>query len=167
MNVDRAREFLLKLPHVVEAEQFGGLVFWVGDKALGGKMFVMVNPESGAGKPISYPAGEEHFHELCEQEGIVPAPYLARIFWVSAERWDVLRNSQWEYELRAAHALTLAKLPPKTRAALELPAAELKKLLKERRALLAAREAAAKSARAAKKRTRSIHLRRRDRSNGA
>ena len=36
------REFLLQLPHVVETMQWGAnLVFWVGDKAIGGKMFAL------------------------------------------------------------------------------------------------------------------------------
>ncbi len=62
MNAERAREFLLGLPYVVETAQWGGLVFWVGDKAIGGKMFVMLNLEAGE-LPISYPAGEERTAE--------------------------------------------------------------------------------------------------------
>jgi predicted DNA-binding protein (MmcQ/YjbR family) len=122
MDLERARTFLAGLPHVAEAEQFGGLIYWLGDKAIGGKMMAMLNFE-GTGHRVSYPAGPERFHELLEHEGLVPAPYMARIHWVSAERWDIFRNAQWEDELRAAHALTLTKLPPKTRRLLELPRA--------------------------------------------
>ncbi len=44
MDAERARAFLLTLPHVVETEQWGhNLVFWVGDKAIGGKMFALIN----------------------------------------------------------------------------------------------------------------------------
>ena len=42
MDAERFRAYLLTLPHVVETAQWGGLVFWVGDKSIGGKMFVMV-----------------------------------------------------------------------------------------------------------------------------
>jgi hypothetical protein len=37
MDAERAREFLRKLPLVEETMQWGNnLVFWVGDKAVGG-----------------------------------------------------------------------------------------------------------------------------------
>ncbi len=146
MNGDHIRKLLKGMPHVIEAEQFGGLIYWVGDKAIGGRMCVMLHPERGAVHPVFYPAGEERFHELCELEGIVPAPYMARLFWVAVERWDVFRDSEWEAELRAAHAITLGKLAPKTRAILSLPKAEQKKIVGERRKLLAARKAAKKAA---------------------
>ena len=86
MDADRARTFMLSLPHVVETAQWGGVIFWVGDKAIGGKMFAMMNPDGGQ-MPMSYLAGQERFNELCELEGVRPAAYFPRIFWVSAERW--------------------------------------------------------------------------------
>lgn len=142
MNADRMRTYLLTLPHVVETAQFGGILFWVGDKAIGGKMMAMMNPEHGQGKPISFPAGPERFHEFLELDGLVPAPYLARAHWVAADRWDALRDREWEVELLAAHAITLNKLPPKTRATLTLPRAEQKCVVAARRKVLAEREAA-------------------------
>jgi predicted DNA-binding protein (MmcQ/YjbR family) len=145
MNAERVREFLLGLPHVVESEQWGGIVFWVGDKAVGGKMFVMLNLDAAPGElPISYPAGQERFAELVEREGIKPAPYMARIFWVAIERWGVFRDAEWRDELTAAHAMTFEKLPPKVKAALALPKTELKRLVAERRKMLAAKAAAKK-----------------------
>jgi predicted DNA-binding protein (MmcQ/YjbR family) len=157
MNVERAREFLLGLPHVVESEQWGGLVFWVGDKHVGGKMFVML-PLDGKGPVISYPAGQERFGEVLELEGMIPAPYMARIFWVSAERWDVFRRSEWEDELHAGHALVFEKLPPKVKATLELPKAQLKVAIaagKKRKAEWEAKELVRK---AGKKPARKTHM---------
>lgn len=146
MDVERIRAFLLTLPHAVETEQFGGLVFWVGDKAIGGKMFAWIRLEQDTIpiRVISYPAGPERYAELLEVEGIFPAPYVARIHWVAVEHWNVFRTSQWEHELRAAHELTLAKLPPKTRTTLALPATQQRRLIAERRKLLAAKAAAKK-----------------------
>lgn len=141
MDAERAREFLLGLPHVVETEQWGGVVFWIGDKAVRGKMFVMMNTEAGE-LPISWPVGEECFAEMCEREGVLPAPYFARIFWVTAERWGALRDPEWKQQLEAAHAITLGKLPAKVRKLLELPRAELKRVIEDRRKLLATRAAA-------------------------
>jgi hypothetical protein len=45
MDVERLREYLLRLPHVVETMQWGAnLVFWVGDKAIGGTRDVLAMP---------------------------------------------------------------------------------------------------------------------------
>jgi predicted DNA-binding protein (MmcQ/YjbR family) len=142
MDVERIRAFLLTLPHAVETMQWGAnLVFWVGDKAIGGKMFALVNLDDDGKAIISYSAGPERYSELLETEGILPAPYMARIYWVAVERWSVFRPADWQQELRAAHALTFAKLPPKTRATLALPATQQRRLIAERRKLLAAKAA--------------------------
>jgi len=91
---------------------------------------------------VSYSAGPERFAELVEQEGIVPAPYMARIHWVAVDRWDVLRNAEWESELRAAHEITLAKLPKGVREVLAMPERDRAKLIAERRKVLVARKKA-------------------------
>jgi len=153
MDAERIRAYLLTLPHAVETMQWGAnLVFWVVDKALGGKMFALVNLDGDDGLErnknspvISYAAGLERYSELLETEGIVPAPYMARIYWVAVEHWNIFRTPEWEQQLRAAHALTFAKLPPRTRAVLAMPAAQQKRLLADRKKLLAARAAAKKA----------------------
>jgi hypothetical protein len=58
---------------------------------------------------------------------------------VAADRWDAWRNAEWQQELRAAHAMTLARLPKKVLDVLALPARERTKLITERRLLLAAK----------------------------
>ena len=146
MDAERARKFLLSLPHVVETQQWGdNLVFWVGSKLIGGKMFALLNLDAGGHGIISYAAGPERYAELVEREGLKPAPYMARIFWVAAERWDALRNAEWEENLRAAHSITLGKLPPKVRATLALPKSQLKVLVAAGRAKRAAQDAAKKA----------------------
>ena len=142
MDVDRIRAFCLELPHVVETRQWGDhLLFWVGDKAIGGKMFALISLEAGE-RVIAYPTDPERFAELVEVEGIIPAPYFARLHWVSVEHWGVHRPSVWEEEMRAAHALKLASLPAKVRAVLALPSGERKRTIAARKKLLAEREAA-------------------------
>lgn len=146
MDVERARAFLLSLPHAVETMQWGdNLVFWVGDKAIGGKMFALIDLGVGLSKGVAmYSAGPERYNELLEIEGMLPAPYMARIHWVAAQHWDAMRNAEWEAEFTAAHAITLGKLPPKVRATLQLPEREQKRLIATRRKLLAERAAAKK-----------------------
>ena len=138
-----------------------GIIFWLGDKAIGGKMFSMINPDAAgstgahAGMPISYPAGPERFAELVEQESLVPAPYMARAFWVAALGWDAMRDREWEAELAAAHRLTYDKLPPKTKAILALPKTEAKRIITERRTIMTAKEAAKKAGKAPAKKSKS------------
>ena len=151
MNAERARTFLLTLPHVVETQQWGdNLVFWVGDKAVGGKMFCLLDLSAQVHGVASFAAGPERFAELVEQKGLRPAPYLARPFWVSAEQWDALRDRAWEAEFRAAHAVIHAKLPARTRAVLDLPARERDELACERRKILAAKGEAGRRSRPGK-----------------
>ncbi len=156
MDAERARNFLRKLPLVEETKNWGNnLVFWVGDKAVGGKMFALINLDFDAHvRVMSFSAGPERFHELVENEGVIPAPYMARLHWVALERWGAIPNRELEDLLSAARDLTYEKLPKKTKDALALPPAEFQKLLTARRKVLAEkaqREAAAKEAAAAAK----------------
>jgi len=139
MDAERARAFLLTLPHVAETLQWGdNLVFWVGDKSIGGKMFAVVDLCPGAHGVISFAAGPERFADLIENESLKPAPYLARAHWVAADRWDALRAAEWQAELRNAHAVIFAKLPKRTRDVLAMPAKQRDSLITTRKKKLAA-----------------------------
>jgi predicted DNA-binding protein (MmcQ/YjbR family) len=140
MDAETARAFLLKLPRVVETQQWGdNLLFWVGDKAIGGKMFCVMNLDADGHGVMSYSAGPERFSELLERDGLKPAPYMARNHWVAVDSWAALRNAEWQAELRAAYDIIFARLPQRTRAALALPATARDKLVRERKKLLADR----------------------------
>jgi predicted DNA-binding protein (MmcQ/YjbR family) len=120
MDAERARAFLLTLPYVVETgsetRRWGDkLVFRVGAEADGGKMFAQFDFEEDGRAVLSFAAGPEGFRELLERDGVVPAPYRARIYWVALEGWDVLPRAELQELLRRAHALTYAKLPRKVR----------------------------------------------------
>jgi predicted DNA-binding protein (MmcQ/YjbR family) len=138
MDSESARAFLLRLPHVEETLQWGNnLVFWVGDKAIGGKMFALLNLDPDSNGVLSFAAGPEGAPELLEIDGIFPAPYLARAHWVAMERWNVLRTSELEARLRAARDLMEAKLPKRTCDVLAMPIGERRKLIAARRKELA------------------------------
>jgi predicted DNA-binding protein (MmcQ/YjbR family) len=141
MDAERLREYLLRLPHVVETMQWGAnLVFWVGDKAIGGKMFALVDLDDGQKAVLSFAAGPERYAELLETEGVFPAPYLARAHWVALKHWGVFRSSEMEELLEHARRLVYDKLPKRTREVLAMPASAQRKLLRERKKLLAARQ---------------------------
>jgi predicted DNA-binding protein (MmcQ/YjbR family) len=119
MDNERIRALCLALPHVRETLNWGYvLVYWVGDREIGGKMFALTNADGGT-PVLSFHCGAERFHELLEREGMIPAPHLGRAHWVAMERWDALRPREVEEELKLAHGLIFEKLPKKTKAMLE------------------------------------------------
>jgi predicted DNA-binding protein (MmcQ/YjbR family) len=140
MDNERIRTICLGLPHFAETLNWGEvLVYWVGDRELGGKMFALTNADGMGDVVLSFHCGAERFHELLEIEGIRPAPHLARAWWVALERWDALKPRQIEEELTRAHALIYEKLPKRTKALMALPERERAKLIRERTKLLEAK----------------------------
>jgi predicted DNA-binding protein (MmcQ/YjbR family) len=141
MDNERVREFCLTLPHVAEAVGWGHhLVFWVGDKAIGGKMFALIHLDDAGTGVLWFHCGPERYQELLEIEGIIPAPYMAKAHWVTVERWDVLRSREVEDELRNGHVLVYERLPKRTKTILAMPEKERNKLIRERRKVLAEKE---------------------------
>ncbi|HEY6489703.1 MAG: MmcQ/YjbR family DNA-binding protein [Terracidiphilus sp.] len=133
MDNERIRELCFALPHVKETVNWGHhLVYWVGDRDLGGKMFAMTDLDGTGAGVLWFHAGAERFHELVETEGILPSPYLAKAHWVTVERWSVLRPREVEDELRRAHALIYAKLPKRTQTQLEMPEKERSEAIRPR-----------------------------------
>jgi predicted DNA-binding protein (MmcQ/YjbR family) len=143
MNTEVLREWLLTLPHVVETMQWGdNLVFWVGDKSIGGKMFAITGLDRQGKVVLSFAAGPELYAELLEVEGVIPAPYLARAYWVALERWDVFSSHELKKHLLHAYELVFSKLPKRTKDILAMSASERKKLIASRKKLLALRSKA-------------------------
>jgi predicted DNA-binding protein (MmcQ/YjbR family) len=139
MDNERIREICLALPHTAETLNWGQvLVYWVGEREIGGKMFAMTNVDGMEIPVLSFHCGPERFHELLENEGICPAPHLARAWWVALERWDALKPLEVEEELARAHALIYEKLPRRTKAVLALPEKERAQLIRARKKLLSA-----------------------------
>lgn len=120
MDAERTRKFLLSLPHVVETVsetvRWGNKLVWrVGDQAAGGKMFAQIDFEEDGRAVLSFATDPERFHELIEREGIIPAPYRARLHWVALEQWNAIRHSELKELLRNAVARAFAKLPKRLR----------------------------------------------------
>ena len=143
MDNERIRAICLALPHTAETLNWGHhLVYWAGDREIGGKMFAMTDLDGSGVGVLWFHCGAERFHELLEVEGICASPYLARAHWVTLERWDVLKAREIEEELRQAHALIYEKLPKRTKTILAMPEKERAKAIRERKKTLAEREEA-------------------------
>jgi predicted DNA-binding protein (MmcQ/YjbR family) len=113
MTLDKLRELCLSFPGATEQIQWGSdLVFKVG-----GKMFCVACTEL-APNVMSFKCTDEAFAELCERDGIVPAPYMARARWVALERWDTLSDRELKPLVAEAYELIRQKLPKKMQAAL-------------------------------------------------
>lgn len=140
MDNERIRAICLAMPHVKETLNWGHhLVYWAGDRDIGGKMFAMTDLDGSGTGVLWFHCGAERFHELLETEGIIASPYLAKVHWVTMQRWDVLRPREIEHELHRAYELIFAKLPKRTQNVLALPERERAKVIRERKKALASR----------------------------
>ena len=112
MNLERLRKICRALPTATEHIQWDSdLVFKVG-----GKMFAVAATDAAASHRLSFKCSDEGFAELLEQEGIIPAPYLARAKWVSLERFDALADREIANRISEAYDLVFAKLTKKAQA---------------------------------------------------
>jgi len=146
MDNERIRAICMSLPHVAETLNWGHhLVYWAGDREIGGKMFAMTDVDGTGFGVLCFHCGAERVHELLEIEGIAPTPYLAKAHWVTMERWDALRPRQVEDELKRAHALIFERLPKRTKTVLAMPEKERNKIIRERKKMVAARAKAKKA----------------------
>src|SRR5260221_11921454 len=114
MDVERLRRLCLSFPKATEEVQWGDdLLFKIG-----GKMFAVAPLEPGPNW-ISFKCSPETFAELVERPGVIPAPYLARAYWVALETHNAIAPKELNAILRQAYDLVFAKLPKKTQAELK------------------------------------------------
>ena len=86
--------------------------------SVAGKMFVVMctlGPERGR---ISFKVEAERFLELTDQPGFMPAPYMARAFWISVSEPQNFGEAVLAAYVRQSYELVRAGLPKKTQAAL-------------------------------------------------
>lgn len=86
--------------------------------SVAGKMFVVLctlGPERGR---LSFRVEPDRFLEMTEQPGMMPAPYMARAFWVSVIEPERFPRRDLEAFVRRSYELVRANLPKKTQASL-------------------------------------------------
>ena len=120
MDAEITRSYLSTLPFVVESvsetTRWGNkLVFRVGNQSIGGKMFSQIDFEEDGRAILSFATDPERFQELCERDGVIPAPNRARLHWIALQRWNAFSDSELKELLRNAIAITFSKLPKRTR----------------------------------------------------
>lgn len=99
------------------AEQWGGASVW----KVGGKIFAICSRwGSGPHERVSFKCSDLTYQILCEQEGIVPAPYLARAKWVQIEDPDVMSDVDLQRYIETAYRIIVGKLTKVQRKSLGL-----------------------------------------------
>jgi predicted DNA-binding protein (MmcQ/YjbR family) len=114
MSLEKFREYCLSLPHVTEE------VLWQKDLVfkIGGKMFAAIGLDAGPASEFSFKCTPEEFAELTEVDGIIPAPYAARYYWVAVQKPGALNQAEIKRLIRDSYEMVKSKLPKKTLARL-------------------------------------------------
>jgi predicted DNA-binding protein (MmcQ/YjbR family) len=114
--LDWVRGFCLSLPYATEDVQWEhNLLFRIGRK-----MFCIANLEPAVSPAkICFKCTPEKFAELVELDGIIPAPYMARNYWVAMLDMNALRQPEIRELIQASYQMILEKLPRKTQAGLQ------------------------------------------------
>jgi predicted DNA-binding protein (MmcQ/YjbR family) len=119
MNVDSVRAYCLSFPRAKESLQWGETVcFKVAGKIFATLSLAAVPPS------LCFKCTPEIFEQLCEQEGIRPAPYVGRYKWILLERLDVLHDEEIEDLIRQSHDM----VAPKGRAKVKVKKVKVKKV---------------------------------------
>lgn len=114
MNVETLRKICSSLPAVTEDIKWGNdLVFSVGDK-----MFCVASLEPPFS--CSFKVSDDEFDELSNQNGFIPAPYMARAKWVLVTDATRLNKKEWEHYVKQSYELVKSKLTKKLRAKLAI-----------------------------------------------
>ena len=108
MNVESVRSYCLSFPQAKETLQWGETLCF----KVTGKIFAMLSLAS-VPPTLCFKCTPETFAELCEQEGISPAPYVGRYKWILLERLDVLRTEETEDLIHQSYEMVLMKANPK------------------------------------------------------
>ena len=97
--------------------QWGNATVW----KIGDKIFAICS-HWGAGEEqkISFKCSEHSYMVLCELEGIIPAPYLARAKWVQLTTLDAMKDEDIRVYVESAYDIISAKLTKKLRAELDI-----------------------------------------------
>lgn len=109
MKLEQLRRFCLDLPGVSEDIKWEhDLCFLVGEK-----MFCVTSFDTDAS--VSLKVDPEDFEKLCEQDGIIPAPYLARAKWICITKKNAVSPAQWKQLIKRSHELIASGLTKKKR----------------------------------------------------
>lgn len=104
MDIDLLRKECMKLPHTCEDIKWeNDLCFTIAEKMY--CVASLVEPLT-----ISLKVTEAEFHSLVNIQGIKPAPYVARYFWINIEDMTVFTKKEWQKYITQSYNLIKEKL---------------------------------------------------------
>lgn len=119
MTRDSFDTFCASLPATTHIVQWGNASVW----KVGGKIFAICSTwgQAQAGKTkaqagekkgdrFSFKCSDLSYQILIEQDGLVPAPYLARAKWVAMEKANALSDDELKSYITNAHEIIVGKL---------------------------------------------------------
>lgn len=114
MDADELRKLCGGWPGVTESVKWeDDLVFCVANK-----MFVVTALRGPHKARMSFKVDPDRFLELTDQPGMMPAPYMARAFWISITEQDRFPRREIEAFVRRSYELVRAGLSKKLQAKL-------------------------------------------------
>lgn len=117
MTLDEYNTFCGSLPHTTNVVQWGDASVW----KIGGKIFAVCSIwGDGQHEKISFKCSDLSYQILSEQEGIIPAPYLARAKWVQVQSPDAMNDEDLKAYIRTAYEIISKKLTKATQRELGL-----------------------------------------------
>ena len=109
MNADKLRKLCSGWPGVTESIKWeDDLVFSVANK-----MFVVTALRGPHRDRMSFKVDPDRFLELTDQPGMIPAPYMARAFWISITESERFQDADIAAFVRRSYELVRAGLSKK------------------------------------------------------
>ena len=120
MNLQDFNDHCASLPHTATVVQWGGAHVWKVGGAKG-KMFAIGWPEP-TGLLVTFKVSPLAYDILKEQEGLIPAPYLASrgMTWIQRVTGATMDDAALKDYLRESHRLCAFALPKGVRVKLNL-----------------------------------------------
>ena len=117
MNRASFDKFCKQLPATTHVIQWGNASVW----KVGGKIFaISSNWGEDDTECVSFKCSDLSYQILTEQDGIYPAPYLARAKWVQVRGDKALSDQDVKNYITEAHKIIASKLTKKVRTELGL-----------------------------------------------
>jgi predicted DNA-binding protein (MmcQ/YjbR family) len=112
MTRDEFDAYCKSLPATTNVVQWGNASVW----KVGGKIFAICSGwGEGAHEKFSFKCSDLSYSLLIQQEGVIPAPYLARAKWVQREDDTSMPDEDLKAYIQAAHKIITSKLTKKLR----------------------------------------------------
>jgi predicted DNA-binding protein (MmcQ/YjbR family) len=117
MTRDEFDAFCNALTGTTHVIQWGNASVW----KVGGKIFAICSRWGDGDEPrFSFKCSDISYSLLIQEEGMIPAPYLARAKWVQMEEEGALSNEDLKAYIVAAHKIITGKLTKKVQKELGL-----------------------------------------------